>query len=59
MTQRIGASWHDSMESAVLRVPSSVESSEFNFVINTDHPGFSRITFRTPEPYLFDPRLKN
>jgi RES domain-containing protein len=40
LTRRIGAEWHDSSRSAVLRVPSSVEPKEWNFVINPIIPTF-------------------
>lgn len=57
-TRAIGKRWHDSLLSAVLRVPSSVEPVEHNFVLNPDHPDFARIKFEAPKIYRFDPRLR-
>jgi len=40
----------------VLRVP-SVIVFEANFVLNPEHPDFSRIHFFDPQPFRFDARL--
>lgn len=43
---------------AVLRVPSAIVTEESNYVLNPAHPDFRHIEFLAPEPFRFDPRLK-
>ena len=43
---------------AVLRVPSAIVTEESNYVLNPAHPDFRHIQFFSPEPFRFDPRLK-
>jgi len=53
--QAIGASWYDSKESLVLKVPSVVIPQEFNYAINTLHPHFSEcIKWTVSEPYFME-----
>ena len=56
-TRAIGDSWVGSSTSALLRVPSVVVPSEFNYVVNPRHPDFGRIRIGAPMPFPFDPRL--
>lgn len=58
ITQRIGDRWLDAAQSPALWVPSYVEPSEMNILINPSHPLASRIAI-VPErdPFIFDPRL--
>ena len=56
--QEIGTRWLRARRSAVLRIPSAVIPSENNFLLNPDHPSFSRFTRSAPEPFDFDPRLR-
>jgi len=56
-TRAIGDSWVGSSKSALLRVPSVVVPSEFNYVVNLRHPDFGRIRIGAPMPFPFDPRL--
>jgi RES domain-containing protein len=44
-------------ESAVLRVPSVVVPSEFNYVLNPSHPALADIHIGEPMPFPFDARL--
>ena len=44
-------------EKPVLEVPSVVIPSEMNYVINPNHPEFSRLKWEDPLPFRFDPRL--
>jgi len=53
----IGDTWVGSSKSALLRVPSVVVPSEFNYVVNPRHPDFGRIRIGAPMPFPFDPRL--
>jgi len=56
--QSIGATWYESMESLVLKVPSVVIPQEFNYAINTKHPLFSEhVQLASLEPYFWDRRL--
>jgi len=57
-TQEYGRQWIANSRSAVLRVPSAVVTSEWNYVLNVLHPDFREITFGPSEPFHFDPRLK-
>jgi RES domain-containing protein len=55
--QRIGDEWAVSMQSLVLRVPTSVVPGEFNFLLNVGHPNFSTIRRSKPQLFRFDDRL--
>lgn len=56
-TQRLGDRWIEAAESAVLRVPSAIVPSEFNYVLNPAHPDFARIRTGRAEALYFDPRI--
>jgi RES domain-containing protein len=53
----IGDAWIRAGSSAVLRVPSTVVPSEFNYLLNPGHPDFGRLQIGQPSPFRFDPRL--
>jgi RES domain-containing protein len=53
----IGDAWLDAREKPVLRVPSAVVVSESNFLLNPEHPHFSRLSIGPEERYAFDSRL--
>ena len=53
----IGTKWVQTMESAVLRVPSAVIPQESNFLLNPAHPDFPKIQIESPAPFTFDPRM--
>jgi RES domain-containing protein len=53
----IGDAWLEAREKPVLRMPSAVVPSEPNFLLNPDHPAFSRISIGPGQPYAFDSRL--
>ena len=55
--QVIGAEWLKGGKSAVLSVPSVVVPSEHNYLLNPNHPDFSRIKINTPRSFTFDTRL--
>src|SRR2546429_123682 len=44
-------------ETAILAVPSTVVSREYNYILNRRHPEFIRIVFLSSEPFQFDARL--
>lgn len=56
-SQAVGDRWLDSKASAVLRVPSAVVRSEFNYLLNPTHREFSKIVTELPVPFAFDERL--
>ena len=53
----IGDTWLDARDKPVLRVPSAVVLSEPNFILNPEHPHFSRLSIGPEQPYAFDSRL--
>lgn len=56
--QNVGASWYESMDSLVLKVPSVVIPQEFNYVLNTAHPAFKEeVKLIGTEAYYWDRRL--
>lgn len=56
--QEIGTEWYNNRETLVLKVPSAVITYEFNYVINTEHPAFSRrVKLVRTEDYFRDSRL--
>ena len=57
-TAMIGDAWVRRGESAVLRVPSVLADTEYNYLLNPAHPRFSKIIFAEPTPFLFDRRLR-
>lgn len=56
-TQRIGDRWVDELRSVALRVPSAVIPEEFNYVLNPEHPDFSRIEIGRAKRFRFVHRL--
>ena len=58
ITQAIGMKWLADNQSVGLWVPSFVESSERNLLLNPAHADFARISFSVEKsPFEFDPRL--
>ena len=57
--QRFGDAWYRQRRSAVLRVPSAVIPSDFNYLLNTTHPDFSQVALLRTEEFRFDPRIKD
>lgn len=55
--QQLGSRWYAAKDAAVLRVPSAVIPTEFNYVINTRHSNFSQIKLIEAVPFFFDKRL--
>jgi len=52
-----GADWLIRRETAVLKVPSALISSEGNFILNPVHPDFPKIKISAPEEFCYDPRM--
>jgi RES domain-containing protein len=56
-TMAMGDVGLDSMETAILQVPSVLSVVEFNLLINPRHPDAERIMTADPKPFAFDPRM--
>jgi len=56
-SQRFGDQWIVDQESAVLKVPSVVLPSEWNYVLNPQHPDFDKIEFSAEDDLPVDERL--
>jgi len=52
-----GAEWLAQGQTAVLKAPSALISSECNFILNPLHPDFQRIIIGVPEAFCYDPRM--
>jgi RES domain-containing protein len=55
--REIGDLWVSKQKSAVLAVPSAIVNDEINYLLNPNHPDFSKIKLIKKEVYRFDPRL--
>ncbi len=57
-TQTIGSIWYESNRSLVLKVPSAVIPTEYNFVINTSHPDFNeKVKLLEVQNFFWDTRF--
>jgi len=52
-----GAEWLAQGKTAVLRVPSILIASEYNFILNPLHPDFRKIIISPPFDFCYDPRM--
>lgn len=57
LVRAIGGEWHAEGRSCALAVPSSLVPSERNYILNPDHPDFSRISIGPGEKIPLDGRL--
>lgn len=56
--QEIGSNWYKDKKTLILRAPSAIVPKEYNYLINTRHPDFSKkIGIRETEDFLWDDRL--
>ncbi len=55
--QRIGDEWAEAQASVVLKVPTSVLPVEFNYLINVEHPRFSKVKLGELRAFTFNERL--
>jgi RES domain-containing protein len=53
----LGDDWVASRRSVVLRVPSALVPAESTFLLNPQHPDFSKLCIGKAVPFQFDPRL--
>jgi RES domain-containing protein len=56
-TRQIGDEWLDSMETAVLRVPSVLIPNQMNYLINPKHHLIGSIQIVDRNPFAFDRRI--
>lgn len=56
-TRTIGDEWVKEGKTALLKVPSAIIPEEYNYILNFNHPHFSRIKLEKVEPFDFDRRL--
>jgi len=54
----IGDNWIRKAESAILKVPSAIVPKESNYLLNPNHPDFSKIAIISEESFIFDDRIK-
>ncbi|HTN20161.1 MAG TPA: RES family NAD+ phosphorylase [Pelobium sp.] len=57
-TQNIGNEWIRNNETAILKVPSAIITQEYNYLLNPNHPDFSKIELIGNETFIFDRRIK-
>ena len=55
--RELGTDWLVSRASAVARVPSAIVPTEYNYLLNPEHPDFGLITMAEPIPFVFDRRM--
>lgn len=55
--QQIGDEWVREQVSVVLKAPTSILPVEFNYLINVEHPEFSKVKLGKPQTFTFDERL--
>lgn len=58
ISQPVGDTWYDSMKTAVLQVPSAVVPQEYNYVLNTLHPDYTRIKLVAVTEFVPDKRIE-
>jgi RES domain-containing protein len=57
ITQRLGMAWLSEMSSAVLKVPSAVSETEWNFLLNPVHEDFRSLDLGVSRDFSMDSRL--
>lgn len=53
-----GDKWIKEGKSAVLKVPSVIVKSDFNYLLNPNHPDITKIKIKDTVPFIFDSRIK-
>ncbi len=59
VSRKVGDDWYNNQKTTVLQVPSSIVPEEYNFVLNTMHPDFSKIVLVKKINYLPDARIES
>lgn len=58
ITQMLGDTWLQKMETAVLKVPSAIIDLEYNYLFNPAHPDFEKVKITAIKKFSFDERLR-
>ena len=57
-TQNIGSDWYESKSSLLMKIPSAIIQSEFNYVINTQHQDFHKnVRLADTRAFFWDTRF--
>ena len=57
-TQMIGSNWYESKSSLCLKIPSAIIQSEFNYIINSQHPDFlKKVKLIATKDFFWDNRF--
>lgn len=57
--QAVGNNWYDNGSTPVLKVPSAVMPTNFNYVIHTMHPHYNAVKFLTTTNLVPDDRIED
>jgi RES domain-containing protein len=57
VTQPIGSRWYEAGQNLLLKVPSAVVPTEYNFVLSARHPDFGKVVIKAREPFQYDHRF--
>ena len=52
-----GKKWYFDHISVVLKVPSAIIPTEYNYILNPGHPDFKKVTIKDASPFKFEQRL--
>ena len=57
-TQMIGSEWYESKSSLCLKIPSAIIQSEYNYIIHTQHPHFTKkVKLKATRDFFWDNRF--
>ncbi|RYE06897.1 MAG: RES domain-containing protein, partial [Sphingobacteriaceae bacterium] len=56
LTQKLGNDWLDRNTAAISKVPSAIIDLEFNYLLNPNHPDFTKVKVVFFNKFTFDPR---
>ncbi|RDC66538.1 RES family NAD+ phosphorylase [Adhaeribacter pallidiroseus] len=56
-TQPLGSAWYHAQETLLLKVPSAVVPTEYNYVINARYPDFPQVQIKSRETFAYDYRF--
>ena len=57
-TQLIGSDWYESKSSLCIKIPSAIIQSEYNYMINTQHPHFlKKVILKATRDFFWDNRF--
>ncbi len=58
VTQQLGSSWYEDREPLIMKIPSAIISTEWNYVINTGHLDFeSDVRLKEVTDFFWDSRF--